>query len=345
VICEAGLLEQSAIPRVGGSELLRYVCVTNTRHPELCESPTESAGQPGTICHGGEAAELALRIELTDHSHTQGLDRERTGGGRAFPTERHRCDPHREASQRFPVPTENGPLPSSGRAHELASRIQRRAEYQEARRRRLVEEPTECGVEPGSAVRRLDDRHFRGRIQQKPGATHQPWAILRLPSVWTGTCRSWDQYDVEPGSTMALNTAAIVVGRLLEVRAAAGYRTVADVDALFDSVHREIAKLDPTRKVVTVVDWRQCPLMASDAADQLLKRMIGVNSRTERSCAIASLGSPTTVLQFMRLIREGKHRDRQMFFDEEKLIAWLTDVLTPTELERLRVFLSESSDR
>jgi len=143
---------------------------------------------------------------------------------------------------------------------------------------------------------------------------------------------------------MALNTAAIVVGRLLEVRAAAGYRTVADVDALFDSIHREIAKLDPMQKVVTVVDWRQCPLMSSEAADRLLQRMIGVNSRTERSCAIASLGSPTTVLQFMRLIREGKHRDRQMFFDQDKLIAWLADVLSPPELERLNLFLSDSSD-
>jgi hypothetical protein len=44
---------------------------------------------------------------------------------------------------------------------------------------------------------------------------------------------------------MPSNSARMQVGRLLEIRADAGYRTRADVDALFDMMEREISKLPP----------------------------------------------------------------------------------------------------
>src|SRR3982751_6272326 len=57
---------------------------------------------------------------------------------------------------------------------------------------------------------------------------------------------------------MLANTAEIKVGRLLEVRIAAGYRTVEDVDALFDTLDAHVAKLPPGVGPVTGADWTPC---------------------------------------------------------------------------------------
>ena len=140
---------------------------------------------------------------------------------------------------------------------------------------------------------------------------------------------------------MLANTARIQVGRLLEVRVAAGYRSVEDVTAVFQQVGREVARLPPGTKHVTVVDWRHCPLMAPEAADFLIARMVGVNPGTERSAAIARQGAPVAVLQFLRLIRDAGFSDRRLFFSEDELGRWLEDVLSPAERARLRAFLSE----
>jgi hypothetical protein len=141
---------------------------------------------------------------------------------------------------------------------------------------------------------------------------------------------------------MAANTAAIHVGRLLEIRANAGYRNVEDVDLLFDIVDKEVAKLPPSVSIVTVADWRRLPIMSTAASDRLLERIARLNDRTERSSALATTEAPSAVLQFMRLIREAKLPDRKMFFDPDALVAWLKDTLTPLETQRLRQFLIEN---
>ncbi|HKQ70063.1 MAG TPA: hypothetical protein VJT73_12025 [Polyangiaceae bacterium] len=141
---------------------------------------------------------------------------------------------------------------------------------------------------------------------------------------------------------MSVNTARIQVGRLLEVRVAAGYRSVDDVAALFQKIGREVAALPPGAKHVTVADWRHCPLMAPEAADFLTARMAGVNLATERSAAIARQDSPVSVMQFLRVIRDAGSSDRRLFFSEDELCSWLADVLTPAEGARLRAFLKES---
>jgi hypothetical protein len=140
---------------------------------------------------------------------------------------------------------------------------------------------------------------------------------------------------------MLANTARIHVGRLLEVRVAAGYRSVADVTAVFQQVALEVAKLPPGSKHVTIVDWRHCPLMAPEAADFLTVRMAGVNPATERSAAIARQDAPVSILQFLRVIRDADFSDRRLFFSEDELCSWLDEVLSPAEGARLRAFLSE----
>jgi len=140
---------------------------------------------------------------------------------------------------------------------------------------------------------------------------------------------------------MATNTAAIRVGRLLEIRAAVGYRTAADVDQLFDVIDTEVVRLDPATKHVTVVDWRCCPVMSPEAAQRIAKRIVLTNPKTERSAALAVADAPVAVLQFLRVIREAGLPDRRLFFALDELVPWLTEVLTVTEAARLRQFLAE----
>jgi hypothetical protein len=139
---------------------------------------------------------------------------------------------------------------------------------------------------------------------------------------------------------VSANTAAVVVGRLLEIRVEAGYRDIRDVDALFRDIGREMAKLPTGTRAVFVTDWRKCRLMNSEAADRVLGRIRVNNQRVERSAALAPQSSPLTMLQFMRLVRESENPQRRLFQDPETLIAWLDEVLIPSERARLREFLN-----
>ena len=142
-----------------------------------------------------------------------------------------------------------------------------------------------------------------------------------------------------------MNTANISVGRLLEVRADAGYRTAADVDAVFEAIGRALGKLPAGAQHVTVVDWRHCPLMAPEAAEHMLQKMAAINTNTVRSAALANDDSPVAVLQFVRLIRDANLPDRKLFLQSEALCHWLSDVLTASERFRLKAFLAETPAR
>jgi hypothetical protein len=139
---------------------------------------------------------------------------------------------------------------------------------------------------------------------------------------------------------MTTNSAAIRVGRLLEVRTEAGYRSASDVDALFDSIDAALARLPRSQQLVTVADWRRCPVMEGSASERLRQRMVALNGRTERSAALASAESPIAVLQFMRVIRESRLPDRKMFLSPLELITWMDEVLDAPEQQRMRQFLS-----
>lgn len=140
---------------------------------------------------------------------------------------------------------------------------------------------------------------------------------------------------------VAANTARLKVGRLLEIRADAGYRTAADVDVLFDTIDREVARLPHDEQHVTVVDWRRCPVMAPEAAARIAARIANMNARTERSAALASSEAPVAVLQFLRVIREAGLPTRKLFFDAQEMRLWVSEVLTPAEAARLAQFIEE----
>lgn len=131
----------------------------------------------------------------------------------------------------------------------------------------------------------------------------------------------------------------------MEVRVDAGYRTVADVDQLFDAIDREIEKIPATQKIVTIADWRRMELMSPEAAERLQKRMALLNPRTIRSGAIITPKAPIAILQAMRLVREANFIDRKIFDEVEPLVAFLQEVLTLSESKQLHEFLLRTDEK
>lgn len=140
-----------------------------------------------------------------------------------------------------------------------------------------------------------------------------------------------------------VNTVAIVQGRLLEIRADAGYRSVQDAEQVIRAIQRESIKVPLNVRSVIVVDWRRCPVMSDDASARLIELMRSNNPRVERSAALASQKASIAVLQFLRMVRESAHPDRRLFFEPEPLIEWLAEVLRADELKRLREFLAQGT--
>jgi hypothetical protein len=139
---------------------------------------------------------------------------------------------------------------------------------------------------------------------------------------------------------MDSNSCAVRVGRLMEIRLDRGFQSVADVEDLRESITQAFATVPATVNVVVAADWRRTRLMEGAAAD-LFGKMIGsFNARIERSGAVSAQGSPIAVLQFLRVIRESKHPNRKLFDRVSDLTAYLGEVLTPEENERLVVFLA-----
>ena len=65
---------------------------------------------------------------------------------------------------------------------------------------------------------------------------------------------------------MQVNTCAFVVGDLLEIRAAAGYRAVDDVSAMMSMIAATVGQKPPARTFSIAADWRGVHVMAPDTA-------------------------------------------------------------------------------
>ena len=136
---------------------------------------------------------------------------------------------------------------------------------------------------------------------------------------------------------MAENSIEVRVGRLVEIRVS-GYASAADVHAMLRRTKDRTASM-PTTLAVTAADWRQCSVLAPDAAEEVVKMLKGANAVTERSALLYSDRSPTAVMQFMRLLADARNPNRRMFSRAEQMAAWLSEVLNEEESLRLRTFL------
>lgn len=126
---------------------------------------------------------------------------------------------------------------------------------------------------------------------------------------------------------------------MIEIRIEAGYRNLVDITDIDAEIARLSGVIPSSRRLVLAIDWRKCFVMDEGAARQLLSSMRGTNARIECSGALLPVESPVAMLQLNRMLRESQNPARRGFDDPQDLVAWLSDVLTPEELSRLRVFI------
>jgi len=136
------------------------------------------------------------------------------------------------------------------------------------------------------------------------------------------------------------NTCSFVVGRLLEIRVAAGYHAVQDVDEMMAMMRDQISRLPEQHKFVIAADWRRVGVMPQDTAERAREMLARSNPRVVKSSILIDPSHATTSLQVVRLVKEAENANRRHFTDAAQQIAWLSDVLTAQELQRLRVFLA-----
>jgi|CZKU01.1.fsa_nt_gi hypothetical protein len=136
------------------------------------------------------------------------------------------------------------------------------------------------------------------------------------------------------------NTCQRVVGRLLEIRVDAGYRSPADVDAMIAMMKSVLDQLPAHERIIVAADWRRCTVFGAGTAERAIAMFNASNPRTLRSAILIVPDSPTSVMQVMRLVSEARLPDRRVFTSPETQIQWLAEVTTPKELDRLKEFVA-----
>jgi hypothetical protein len=139
---------------------------------------------------------------------------------------------------------------------------------------------------------------------------------------------------------MSPNTCEFVVGNLLEIRVARGYRSVSDVDDMIAMIKRASSSRPAQEKFAIAADWRPVQIMSPDVAAHAKTMLSYVNALVTRSAILTLPENPMTNLQVVRLIREAENPLRRHFAAPDALQRWLGEALTPDETARLHVFLT-----
>lgn len=139
--------------------------------------------------------------------------------------------------------------------------------------------------------------------------------------------------------TAAVNTCEIVAGRLMEIRLAAGYRSVADVDDMIRMMVRKFTTLPVGARVVIAADWRGISVMSQETSERAKVMLTQSNPRVLRSSILIGEQRHTASLQVVRLVREADNQERRCFASAAEQYEWLAEVLTDDERARLAVFL------
>jgi hypothetical protein len=126
----------------------------------------------------------------------------------------------------------------------------------------------------------------------------------------------------------------------MEIRIAAGFGTEADVDAQIERVKRAMSKVPVNQRVIIAADWRKLTIMPKPVAERAIKLLTTTSDRIERSGILASPDSPTTLMQFFRIVQESHHPSRKVVTTEAELEEWLEPVLTAPERARCTMFIA-----
>jgi hypothetical protein len=132
-----------------------------------------------------------------------------------------------------------------------------------------------------------------------------------------------------------INRCEIVVGRLLEIDVRAGYRTTADVDEMIRNIKQQFGTVAEPTRIVIAADWRRCRVLTPDVSERVTQMLVSTNARVERSAILHDSTQATSILQIMRLVREAEFAHRRVFTDPHEMEAWLAEILSHGERERL----------
>jgi hypothetical protein len=135
------------------------------------------------------------------------------------------------------------------------------------------------------------------------------------------------------------NTCEIRVGRLVEIKADHGFRSVGDVDDMLDSMVKAATRVDAGLKYVIAADWRGVTIMSPEIAAEARAMLSKNNPRVERSAILTLPEQSTTSLQVQRLVREAENAHRRHFTDVHEQCKWLAQVLNDAEKTRLYEFM------
>jgi hypothetical protein len=119
----------------------------------------------------------------------------------------------------------------------------------------------------------------------------------------------------------------------------AGYNTVDDVDQMMRMIRDNVMGLPPDAKFAIAADWRNVRIMPPDTAARAREMLASVNPRVTRSSVLTLPENATGNLQVVRLVREAENQNRRHFTSTGALHAWLSEVLSRPESDRLRKFL------
>ncbi|HET9957500.1 MAG TPA: hypothetical protein VFQ61_23535 [Polyangiaceae bacterium] len=135
------------------------------------------------------------------------------------------------------------------------------------------------------------------------------------------------------------NTCEFRVGRLMEIRVPNGYRTADDVDRMVARMTSLSLSLARSEKFIIAADWRKVSVLAPEVAEGVQKMLALSNARVIRSSILILPERSLTDLQVHRLVREADNPNRKYFTHPQHQYAWLSEVLTAPEKERLAQFL------
>jgi hypothetical protein len=144
---------------------------------------------------------------------------------------------------------------------------------------------------------------------------------------------------------MTSNTCEIKVGRLLEIRAGAGYSSVRDVDRMIAMIVAVVGELPAGERLTIAADWRSVGVMSPETAVRAREMLLRANPRVIRSGILTLPDRSLANLQVIRLVREAELENRRHFTSPGSQWRWLSEVLTPPERARLAEFLGVDERR
>lgn len=138
-----------------------------------------------------------------------------------------------------------------------------------------------------------------------------------------------------------MNTAKVVVGRLLEIDSPEGFRDARDVDVLERQIQELAARL--RKRVIIFADWRACAVFAPDVAQRVGEMFVRDNAITECSAILHTDSQAMLLLQVTRLIREAGNPERRTFTAPAEAEEFLRAHMTAEEAARLATLLNHAA--